>query len=202
MHESSHAGWTGQSYVPAQRDPALIEKHLSLPAPRTETPIPQQLASMTTGLQALRQCLRDSATSLTPLILAVGGLEPAVSELVRDCPVPVHLDIATQGRLPRPVEESTYQLMRACLDYVADHTGSSRADAYLTSTASLVQFGVETDCPDCFASDGPALAELRAGAAAVGATLLVSRRTQGGLRLRVAIPVARAARNARLPREN
>ena len=45
-----------------------------------------------------------------PAILSKGGLGPALKTLARRCPVPAHVDVAVERRLPEPVEVAASSL--------------------------------------------------------------------------------------------
>src|ERR1700749_3234940 len=78
-------------------------------------PEPGQLGAdlehITTGLTKPREELRDYAPGIHPSVLTEHGLGFALKTLTRRCPIPVALDIRTDGRLPEPIEVAAYYVV-------------------------------------------------------------------------------------------
>jgi len=93
-----------------------------------------ELVADTTG--ALDE-LRAIAHGIHPSLLARKGLGTALHALARRSPVPVDLDVRTDGRLPQQVEISAYYLVTEVLTNAAKH-----------AHASTVTITVEPDTAD------------------------------------------------------
>ncbi|MET7395951.1 AAA family ATPase [Dactylosporangium sp. NPDC005572] len=70
--------------------------------------------------------LREVAHGIHPAILSEGGLGTALRTLARRCPVPVHLDVRTDVRLPEHVEVSAYYVVAEALTNAAKHAHASQ----------------------------------------------------------------------------
>ncbi|MET7401375.1 AAA family ATPase [Dactylosporangium sp. NPDC005572] len=89
--------------------------------------------AVTTATDAVDE-LREIARGIHPAILSDGGLHPALRALARRSPIPVHLDLRTEARMPEHVEVSTYYVVAEALTNAAKH-----------ANASTVTVTVETD---------------------------------------------------------
>jgi signal transduction histidine kinase len=65
------------------------------------------------------------ARGIHPAILTVEGLEAALAYLAERSPVPVHVEVALDRRLPRDVEATAYFLVSEALTNAAKHSGAS-----------------------------------------------------------------------------
>ncbi|MET9291064.1 sensor domain-containing protein [Streptomyces sp. NPDC003077] len=71
--------------------------------------------------------LRELIHGIHPKILTDYGLEAAVADAADRCVVPVDVDLALPGRLPRAVESAAYFVVSEALVNVAKHSGADRA---------------------------------------------------------------------------
>jgi signal transduction histidine kinase len=69
--------------------------------------------------------LRELARGIHPVVLAEGGLCPALKALARRCTVPVDLDVRVDGRLPEQIEIAVYCVVSEALTNVAKHAHAS-----------------------------------------------------------------------------
>ncbi|MFF3845671.1 sensor histidine kinase [Streptomyces sp. NPDC002328] len=90
-------------------------------------PLAEQLARAHESAGAALAELRELIHGIHPKVLADYGLEAAVADAADRSPVPVDVDLALPGRLPRPVETAAYFVVREALANVARHSGASRA---------------------------------------------------------------------------
>ncbi|MFD0580190.1 AAA family ATPase [Dactylosporangium darangshiense] len=85
----------------------------------------EQLDSAAAGAVAALDELREIARGIHPAILSEGGLGPALRALARRSPIPVHLDIHAQARLPELVEVTTYYAVAEALTNAVKHARGS-----------------------------------------------------------------------------
>jgi signal transduction histidine kinase len=91
-----------------------------------------ELSSVTGGLAALQDELQRIARGIHPVVLAKGGLEPALNVLARRSPMSIELNVRVEGRLPERVELAAYYVVSEMLTNAAKH-----------AQASVVQVAVE-----------------------------------------------------------
>ena len=94
----------------------LVSLALQLRAAQAAVPpelgeISAELDRVTTGLTDALDELREYARGIHPALLTDHGLGPALRTLARRCPLPVDLDMRTNGRLPEPVEVCAYYVI-------------------------------------------------------------------------------------------
>ncbi|MET7403114.1 AAA family ATPase [Dactylosporangium sp. NPDC005572] len=118
--------------------------YLALQLRAVQAALPPELDSLcaqlnravSTATDALDE-LHEIARGIHPAILTDGGLRPALRALARRTPIPVHLDLRTEARLPEHVEVSAYYVVAEALTNAAKH-----------AHASTVTVTVETDPAD------------------------------------------------------
>jgi signal transduction histidine kinase len=69
--------------------------------------------------------VREIGRGIHPAVLAKGGLGAALGVLARRSPIPVHLDIRADGRLPGQAEVSAYYVVAEALTNAARHARAS-----------------------------------------------------------------------------
>jgi signal transduction histidine kinase len=104
--------------------------------------VTQQLDRIAAGLDDVLEELREIARGLHPAILADGGLGPALKTLARRSPVPVHLDIQIEGRLPEPVETAAYYTVSEALTNAAKHAHATTADVQVAECDGVLHVRV------------------------------------------------------------
>jgi signal transduction histidine kinase len=90
-----------------------------------------ELSSIATGLAEAIADVQELSRGIHPAILTQGGLAQALRTLARRSAVPVELDIATDTRLPEPIEVAVYFLASEALANAAKHAHASRIDVSL-----------------------------------------------------------------------
>jgi signal transduction histidine kinase len=87
--------------------------------------------------------LRELAHGLYPELLASQGLAAAVSAAARRATIPVEVDRADFGRLPRPVESAAYFCCLEALQNAVKHAGDgARVRIHLEVTGGALRFEV------------------------------------------------------------
>ncbi|MEU7870279.1 AAA family ATPase [Dactylosporangium sp. NPDC049140] len=116
----------------------LVALALQLRTAQAEVPceldaLRAQLDSAATAAVGALDELREIARGIHPATLTAGGLRPALRVLARRSPVPVHLDIHAERRLPGHVEVTTYYVVAEALTNAAKH---ARASAVTVTVAA------------------------------------------------------------------
>jgi signal transduction histidine kinase len=71
--------------------------------------------------------IRNLVRGISPAILADRGLDPAISALAVRCPIPVHVDVDIDRRLPEAVETTAYFIVAESLTNIAKHSDATEA---------------------------------------------------------------------------
>ncbi len=104
----------------------LVSLALRLRAVHTAAPeLADELGELADEVNGALEELRVLARGIHPAILAKSGLLAGLRTLARRAPVPVDLDIRAEGRLPEPVEVSTYYIVAEALTNAAKHAQAS-----------------------------------------------------------------------------
>jgi signal transduction histidine kinase len=89
--------------------------------------------------------LRDFAQGIHPVILAEGGLRPALRKLAHQSPVSVELDVQTNGRLPESVEVAAYYVVSEALVNAAKHAQASTVAVRVEAAPERLHLRIEDD---------------------------------------------------------
>jgi signal transduction histidine kinase len=104
-----------------------------------------ELAHVADGLTDVLNGLREIALGLHPGILAEGGLGPALKTLAHRSPIPVELDVRTEGRLPEQVEVAAYYVVSEALTNAAKHAEASLVRIDVEVRAGMLRVAVLDD---------------------------------------------------------
>jgi signal transduction histidine kinase len=137
--------------------------------------------------QALAE-LRELSQGIHPSILTERGLMAAIRELSFDAAMPVHVDIALDGRLPEPVEAAAYYLVAESLANVAKHAGASAAWVEVSRANGRALVEVRDDGVGGADPAGFGLRGLADRVEALGGTLVLESLAGRGTRVRAEIP--------------
>jgi signal transduction histidine kinase len=133
--------------------------------------------------------LRDLARGIHPAVLADRGLDAALSDLARRCPVPVQVNVEADPRPPETVEEAAYFVVAEALTNIAKHAGANLATVTIGRTASTLAVEVFDDGAGGAApSLGGGLAGLSGRVEGLGGTLTVSSPSGGPTTVRSELP--------------
>jgi signal transduction histidine kinase len=136
--------------------------------------------------------LREIARGIHPAILVEGGLPPALRTLARRTPLPVELDIRTEGRLPEPVEVSAYYVVAEALTNAAKHARASRVTvtAEADPARDVLRITVRDDgTGGAELTRGTGLVGLKDRVEAIGGRVLVDSPRGAGTRLSAELPL-------------
>jgi signal transduction histidine kinase len=103
------------------------------------------LERATAELTSTLDGLREYARGIHPAILTRDGLGPALKSLARRCPIPVALDVRTQGRLPEQVEVGTYYIVSEALTNAAKHANASEVAVGVEAITGVLHVSVRDD---------------------------------------------------------
>ena len=152
--------------------------------------VDEELGQVASGLTGVLDDLREISRGIHPAILAEGGLGPALKTLARRSPIPVELDLRTDGRLPGQVEVTAYFVVSETLTNAAKH-----AQASVVQVATEVldrKLVIEVRDDGVGGADpvrGSGLIGLRDRAEAIGGTIAIQSPTGAGTSLRVELPL-------------
>ena len=135
--------------------------------------------------------LRELARGIHPAVLTDRGLEPALEALTSRVPVPVTLEISSDGRLPEPVESAAYFVVSEALANVAKYAQATQATvAVRRANGSLTVDVTDDGVGGADATDGSGLRGLADRLAALDGTLSLESPAGRGTRLHAEIPVS------------
>jgi signal transduction histidine kinase len=141
-------------------------------------------------LDAALSDLRELARGIHPAILTRSGLEPAVAALAQRAPVPVHVEVALDGRLPPAVEAAAYFVVAEALTNVARYSKASeaRVDLRRDGDGDVVVLVSDEGVGGADADAGSGLRGLQDRLAVVDGVLSIDSPPGGGTRLEARIP--------------
>jgi signal transduction histidine kinase len=158
-----------------------------------ETPeLAAQLDELVSETTSALEELRELARGIHPAVLAEHGLPPALAALARRCPVPVELDVRTDGRLPEPVEVAAYYLVAEALTNAAKHANAStvQVEVGIGETGDVLRVRVRDDGRGgARLSDGSGLLGLGDRVEALGGRLRVESASDAGTTVQAELPL-------------
>jgi signal transduction histidine kinase/CHASE3 domain sensor protein len=150
-----------------------------------------ELAEIAGGVTDVLDDLREMARGIHPAILAEGGLGPALKTLARRSPVPVELDVRTEGRLPEPIEVGAYFVVSEALANVAKHARASSVAVDVEAVDGVLRLSVRDDGVGGAGFDrGSGLVGLKDRVEALGGRIDVDSARGAGTTLRVKLPLS------------
>jgi signal transduction histidine kinase len=168
----------------------VLQLRAAQEAPPAAGELVQWLDEVGSGLARVLEELREIAHGLHPVILADGGLGPALKTLARRSAVPVNLDIQVDRRLPDSVEIAAYYTASEALTNAAKHARATTADVQVAETHGVLRMRVCDDGRGGAAfSHGSGLVGLRDRAEALGGRLRVHSPRGAGTTLEIELPL-------------
>jgi signal transduction histidine kinase len=135
--------------------------------------------------------LREIARGIHPAVVSGHGLAVALEQLAARAPVPVHLSVEIEGRLPEEVEVAAYYLISESLANVGKHAQASSATVEVARGNGQVSVEVVDDgVGGADTEGGSGLRGLADRVEALGGRLRVWSPRGGGTRVRAEIPCA------------
>jgi len=170
----------------------LLSVTLELATVQGEVP-PEHRAALSRAMEQLTSAadeLREIARGTYPVILAHGGLGPALKTLARRSAVPVELDVRATGRLPERVEMAAYYIVSEALTNTAKHARASVTRVRVEARDGVLCVSVEDDGQGgADLALGSGLLGLKDRAEAIGGTMSLQSAPGEGTSLRVELPL-------------
>jgi signal transduction histidine kinase len=137
------------------------------------------------------------------MLLAEGGLAPALDTLARRSVVPVELNIVVEGRLPEQVEIAAYYGVSEALTNTAKHAAATtvqiQVDTIERDGADLLQVQVRDDGRGGAVAQGTGLVGLKDRVEALGGRILLHSPPGAGTALRLELPLTAPKGGATFP---
>jgi signal transduction histidine kinase len=174
----------------------LVSTMLELRAMETTLPAEQEesrglLSHATQALDEALEDLRGIARGLHPALLSRRGLEPAIKALARCSPIPVELNMCTDGQLPKRFEVTVYHVVSEALTNAAKHAGASVVHVDLTVVDEALRLSIRDDGNGGADPDrGSGLLSIRDRIEALGGGLQITSPVGAGTSLLGEIPIA------------
>ena len=89
--------------------------------------------------------LRELARGIMPAVLTRNGLSPALEAVADRSPIPVTLDVRTDGRLPQRTEVTTYFVISEALTNATKHSHASAVQVTVESIDGEVRLSIDDD---------------------------------------------------------
>jgi signal transduction histidine kinase len=135
--------------------------------------------------------LREIARGIHPAVVSGHGLAVALEQLAARAPVPVHLSVAIEGRLPEEVEVAAYYLISESLANIGKYAQASSATVEVARGNGHIWVEVVDDgIGGADTEDGSGLRGLADRVEALGGRLRVWSPRGAGTRVRAEIPCA------------
>jgi signal transduction histidine kinase len=135
--------------------------------------------------------LREIARGIHPAVVSGHGLAVALGELAARAPVPVHLSVEIEGRLPEEVEVTAYYLISESLANIGKYSQASAATVEVARGNGHIRVEVVDDgIGGADTEGGSGLRGLADRVEALGGRLQVWSPRGGGTRVRAEIPCA------------
>jgi signal transduction histidine kinase len=156
-----------------------------------------QLDSLVGEATATLDELRELARGIHPVVLAEGGLCPALQALARRSAVPTQLQCRIEGRLPDQVEMAAYYVVSEALTNTAKHAEASlvqiRVDTIDGDDHDVLQVEVRDDGRGgADSARGTGLRGLHDRIEALGGRILLHSPPEAGTTLRLELPLTDA----------
>ena len=177
----------------------LIALALRLRLAQTAVPpeadaLAQQLDSLVGEATGALDELRELARGIHPVVLAEGGLCPALEALARRSTVPAELTCTIEGRLPEQVEIAAYYVVSEALTNTAKHAQATtvqiHADTAAGDPTDVLRVEVRDDGRGGAAlARGTGLLGLKDRVEALGGRILLDSPPDAGTTLRLELPL-------------
>jgi signal transduction histidine kinase len=153
--------------------------------PDAKTRLDQARREIATSLEELR----DVARGIHPAVVSGHGLEVALEQLAARAPVPVHLNVEVEGRLPERLEVVAFYLVSESLANIGKHAHATSATVKVRRTNGQVVIEVTDDgIGGADTEQGSGLRGLADRVEAFDGRVRIWSPSGGGTRLRAEIP--------------
>jgi Histidine kinase len=153
--------------------------------------LPENLSKPLSEIDRIRDRLlavidevREISRGLHPALLSQAGLGPALNGLARRSPIPTHVDLAIDGRLPESIEIAAYYAVSEALANAAKHANASEVRVAVQADDVLRVVIFDNGQGGAQVGDGSGLVGLIDRVEALGATFRSRARATAGRRSR------------------
>jgi signal transduction histidine kinase len=170
----------------------LVSLGLTVRAALTDVPpgVRSELSGVETGLADAVAELREISRGIHPAILSHGGLAPALRTLARRSTIPLELDIATEARLPEPIEVAVYYVASEALANATKHAQASHIEVSLAQDNGSLVVSIHDDgVGGADPRRGSGLVGLTDRVEALGGSLRVTSRREDGTHIIAELPL-------------
>ena len=122
---------------------ALRAAEANTPPDRTD--LRGELSTIVAGLADAADDLQELSRGIHPAILSHGGLGSALRTLARRSAIPVELDLATDARVPAPVEVAAYYVASEALANATKHAQASHITLSLATRDGRLMMSIHDD---------------------------------------------------------
>jgi signal transduction histidine kinase len=134
--------------------------------------------------------LREISRGIHPSILLEGGLAPALRALARRSTIAVELDLATDARLPGPIEIAAYFVASEALANATKHAQASRIELALATRNNNLLLSIRDDgIGGADPAHGSGLVGLTDRVEALGGSIEVRSSAGHGTQITAALPL-------------
>jgi signal transduction histidine kinase len=159
-------------------------------APSDAGDLRAQLSRISSDLGAAVADLQEISRGIHPATLSRGGLGPALRALARRSTIPVQLSIATDTRLPEPIEVAAYYVTSEALANAAKHSQASQIEVSLAMHDGRLLLSIRDDGRGgADPAGGSGLVGLTDRVQALGGTVRVSSPPADGTCISAELPV-------------
>jgi signal transduction histidine kinase len=156
-----------------------------------------ELERVASGLTGVLDELREIARGIHPSVLTEGGLGPALRTLARRSPIPVRLDLRTEGRLAEPVEVAAFYVVSETLTNAAKHSKAAIVTIDVEAADDMLHISVQDDgAGGADFTHGSGLVGLKDRVEALGGRIAVGSPPGAGTVIDVQLPLGERARVA------
>jgi PAS domain S-box-containing protein len=149
-----------------------------------------ELSHIATGLADAIADLQELSRGIHPAILSKGGLGSALRTLARRSTIPVELDVATDARLPAPIEVAAYYVASEALANAAKHAQASRVEVSLATRTGRLLLSIRDDgVGGADPARGSGLVGLTDRVEALGGSIQVRSRPGHGTHITAELPI-------------
>lgn len=159
-------------------------------APHESNEIRTQVTNVAAELTDVIEELREISRGIHPAILSSAGLRPALRALGRRSPIPGHMDVRIDGRLPEPVEVGAYYVVSEMLTNATKHARASIVEVDAEASGGTLRVRVRDDgVGGADPQRGSGLVGLKDRIEALGGTFSLHSPPGGGTTVSCVLPV-------------
>jgi signal transduction histidine kinase len=173
----------------------LVSLGLAVRAAEAGTPpdrpdLRAELSAVAAGLADAADDLQEISRGIHPAVLSHGGLGPALRTLARRSAIPVELDVATDARVPAPVEVAAYYVASEALANATKHAQASHITLSLAARGGNLTLSIRDDgVGGADSTRGTGLVGLTDRVEALGGSTVVRSRPGEGTHISVELPL-------------